>query len=240
MPAIDDQPHPGDTAAACAVEDARAGRVEALVAIMRQHNQRLYRIARSILRDDAEAEDVIQDAFLKAFTEIASLQRDDSIGAWLSRITVRLAITRSRQSRRRRQTFLPEVYDAPEHAETQGGDVHANEPTPERLAAMSDVRRLLEREIDRLPDGFREVFVARAVEQMTIEETAEALGIRPETVKTRLHRAKAMLRAGLEDHITAAALKAFPFGGARCERTSRAVLERLRTDPAVGSDASNS
>jgi RNA polymerase sigma-70 factor (ECF subfamily) len=235
MPSLEEAQQSSNADVVVAVHEARQGRVDALVGIMRQYNQRLFRIARSILRDDAEAEDVIQDAFIKAFTEIESLRQDDSIGAWLAQITVRLAISRGRQLKRRQQTFVPDV-DGERASDRH--DAETDDPNPERLAAMSDVRKLIEREIDRLPDGFREVFMARVVEQMSIEETAAALDVRPETVKTRLHRAKMMLRAGLEEHISAAALKAFPFGGMRCERTSRTVIERLRMVPPAPTETS--
>ena len=206
-----------------AVMDARLGRADALETVMREHNQRLFRIARSILRNDAEAEDIVQDAFVKAFTNIASLRDAGSIGAWLGKITANLALSRLRQLKLRdaAPTDRKPSHDCLE-------DARLDEMTPERLAAMADIRRTLEREIDHLPDGFREVFVLRTIEQMTIEETAAILNIRPETVKTRLHRAKAALRTALEDQFTAGSLTAFPFGGVRCARTTKAVLTRLQ------------
>ena len=206
-----------------AVTDARLGRAGALEAVMRDHNQRLFRIARSILRNDAEAEDIVQDAFVKAFTNISTLRDAGNIGAWLGRITANLALSRLRQLKARDPG--PAGNRAPDALPQ---DAQLDEMTPERLAAMADIRRTLEREIDLLPDGFREVFVLRTIEQMSVEETAAVLDIRPETVKTRLHRAKAALRAALEDRLTASCLTAFPFGGARCARTTKAVLTRLQ------------
>ncbi len=213
------------------VEAVRRGEVDPLASIMRRHNQRLYRIARSILRDDAEAEDVVQDAFVKAFTEMETLREGDKMGAWLSKITVNMALTRLRQRKRREATLRPELEAGAiisGRGDAAGPADVAGPLTPERLAAMGDVRRLVEREVDRLSDGFREVFVLRVIEQMSVEETAELLGIPPETVKTRLHRAKAKLRAGLDDHLTAVSLTAFPFAGKRCERTRNTVIARLR------------
>jgi RNA polymerase sigma-70 factor (ECF subfamily) len=201
------------------VDRARAGDGTSLAALMQRHNQRLFRIARAIVRNDADAEDIVQDAFVKAFTGLDGLREADSIGPWLAKITANLALTRIRQMTRRDQVLSDHSAEV---------DTESESWTPERHLAMDDVRKLLEASIDRLGDGFREVFVLRAVEQMSVEETAAALDIRPETVKTRLHRARTMLRADLRDHLTAVSLKAFPFAGARCARTTEAVLARLR------------
>ena len=181
-----------------AVVRARRGEPDVLSGLMRQHNRRMFRIARAILRNDAEAEDIVQDAFVKAFTELGSLRNSSSAAAWLARITANLAISRVRLLKRRGRVVLAdgELEDRPDDMET---DQH----TPERLTAMGDVRRLLENAIDRLPDGFREVFMLRVVEHMSVEETATTLGVLAQTVKSRLHRAKAMLRSDLEEHLTA-------------------------------------
>jgi RNA polymerase sigma-70 factor (ECF subfamily) len=205
-----------------AVERARRGESDVLADIMRQHNRRMFRIARGILRNDAEAEDIVQDAFVKAFTELGSLRNSSSAAAWLAKITANLAISRVRLLKRRGRVVLAdgELEDRPDDMET---DQH----TPERLTAMGDVRRLLENAIDRLPDGFREVFMLRVVEHMSVEETATTLGVLAATVKSRLHRAKTMLRSDLEEHLTAVSLTAFPFGGKRCQRVTDAVLARL-------------
>ena len=205
-----------------AVEQAQRGEPDVLADIMRQHNRRMFRIARAILRNDAEAEDIVQDAFVKAFTELRSLREPSSAAAWLAKITANLAISRVRLLKRRGQVMLVdgELEDRPDNMET---DQH----TPELLTAMGDVRRLLENAIDRLPDGFRDVFMLRVVEHMSVEETATTLGVLAATVKSRLHRAKAMLRSDLEVHLTAVSLTAFPFGGARCQRVTEAVLARL-------------
>lgn len=205
-----------------AVARAHWGEPDVLSALMRQHNRRMFRIARAILRNDAEAEDIVQDAFVKAFTELDTLREPGSVAAWLARITANLAISRIRLLKRRGRIVLAdgELKDRPDYMES---DQH----TPERLTALGDVRRLVENAIDRLPDGFREVFMLRVVEQMSVEETALTLGILPQTVKSRLHRAKAMLRSDLEEHLTTKSLTAFPFGGARCQRVTDAVFIRL-------------
>ncbi len=211
-----------------AVEEAHHGRTDQLTEIMQQNNQRLFRIARSIVRDDMEAEDVVQDAFVKAFTQLQTLRTADSMTAWLSKITVNLALSKLRQIKRRN---VATAASRPMGDRTGASFAQAeivDHITPEATAAISDIRNLLEHEIDSLGDGFREVFVMRAIEQMSVEETANALNIRPETVKSRLHRAKATLRAGLEEHLTAASLEAFPFGGSRCARTTGTVIARLQ------------
>ena len=211
-----------------AVERAQRGEPDVLADIMRQHNRRMFRIARAILRNDAEAEDIVQDAFVKAFTELGSLREPSSAAAWLARITANLAISRVRLLKRRGRVVLAdgELEDRPDDMET---DQH----TPERLTAMGDVRRLLENAIDRLPDGFREVFMLRVVEHMSVEETATTLGVLAQTVKSRLHRAKAVLRSDLEEHLTAVSLTAFPFGGASCRRVTDAVLARLNIQTTI-------
>jgi RNA polymerase sigma-70 factor, ECF subfamily len=205
-----------------AVARAHLGEPEMLSALMRQHNRRMFRIARAILRNDAEAEDIVQDAFVKAFTELDTLRDPGSVAAWLARITVNLAISRIRLLKRRGRIVLAEgeLKDRPDYIES-------DQRTPERLTAISDVRRLLESAIDRLPDGFREVFMLRVVEQMSVEETASTLGVLAQTVKSRLHRAKAMLRSDLEVHLTTISLTAFPFGGARCQKVTDVVLTRM-------------
>jgi RNA polymerase sigma-70 factor, ECF subfamily len=205
-----------------AVARAHLGEPDMLSALMRQHNCRMFRIARAILRNDAEAEDIVQDAFVRAFTELDTLRDPGSVAAWLARITANLAISRIRLLKRRSRIVLAEgeLKDRPDYIES-------DQRTPERLTAISDVRRLLENAIDRLPDGFREVFVLRVVEQMSVEETASTLGVLAQTVKSRLHRAKAMLRSDLEEHLTTISLTAFPFGGARCQKVTDVVLTRM-------------
>ena len=215
-----------------AVQQARRGEPDVLADIMRQHNRRMFRIARGILRNDAEAEDIVQDAFVKAFTELKTLREPGSAAAWLARITANLAISRARLLKRRGRIVLADGGLIDGDSGDRPGDMETDQHTPERLAAMGDVRRLLENAIDRLPDGFREVFMLRVVEHMSVDETAITLGVLAQTVKSRLHRAKAMLRSDLEEHLTAVSLTAFPFGGQRCRRVTEAVLTRLNIQTA--------
>ena len=198
----------------------------AVRAIIRQHNRRLYRLARSVLRDDSEAEDVLQDAYVRAFTNLATFRGESGLGTWLARIVLNEALGRLR---RRRPTVAltaaNQDYAPPAHV-IRFPLAHP-QPDPERSMAQRQIHAMLERAIDELPDAFRTVLVARVIEDMSIEETAALLDLRPETVKTRLHRARALLKDALEKHIGSVLTEAFPFDGRRCERVADAVVARL-------------
>ena len=215
-----------------ALEDAalvalvRAGDREAFRQVMRRCNQRLYRVVRGVVDDDAEAEDVVQEAYVHAYANIGGYRGEASLATWLARIALNEAYGRLR---RRRQTMDIERFDAA-----------ANEPArvlpfpnrfggedPVAAAAREQIRRLLEHAVDELPEAFRMVFVLREIEGCSVEETAQMLGLRGETVKTRLHRARRLLRGALHDNVASALGDAFPFLGARCERMTEAVLARL-------------
>jgi len=208
------------------VERARRGQAGAVRVIIRQHNQRLYRIARSILRDDSEAEDVLQEAYARAFTNLASFRGEARLGTWLARIVMNEALGRLRG---RRPTVELNVMDENPALEAQIIQFPNANPDldPETAVAQRELRAMLEHAIDELPDAFRTVLVARLIEGMSIEETAELFGIRPETVKTRLHRARRLLRDAMEKHVGPALGDAFPFAGRRCERLTEKVLARL-------------
>jgi RNA polymerase sigma-70 factor (ECF subfamily) len=206
---------------------AKRGHAGAFRAIMQRHNRRLYRAARSILRDDSEAEDAVQEAYVRAFTHLAEFRGDAELSTWLTRIIINEAMGRLR---RQRPTVELAVLDAPQenpNARVIPFPLGDNADNPERSAARREIRRLLECAIDELPEPFRLVFVLRAVEEMSIEETASYLKLRPETVKTRLHRARRLLRQKLDAHLASALTDAFPFAGARCARIVEAVLDRL-------------
>lgn len=199
---------------------------EAFRAIMQRHNQRLYRVARSVMHDDSEAEDVVQEAYVLAFTNLAKFRAESSLATWLTRITLNEAMGRLR---RRRPTVDVSTLDLP----TRDGAQVIPFPTmisnedPERNAAQREIRGLIERAVDELPEIFRVVFVMRDVEEMSIEETAEFLSLRPETVKTRLHRARKLLRQALDAKLAPALTDVFPFAGARCLTFTDEVLTRL-------------
>jgi RNA polymerase sigma-70 factor, ECF subfamily len=187
----------------------------AFESLMRQHNGRLFRVARAILKDDAEAEDALQDAYLDAFRHISAFRGDSQLSTWLVRIVANHALMRLRRQKRER-TVIPFT---PAIAEDTG-----ESPTAATLRA--ETRRILERRIDELPVAFRTVFILREVEEMSVEQTAEALGIPAATVRSRLFRARALLRAALARDMDMATGDVFGFAGARCDRIVAAVLAR--------------
>ncbi|HSV04499.1 MAG TPA: RNA polymerase sigma factor [Phenylobacterium sp.] len=206
---------------------AKAGRREAFAAIMKRGNQRLFRIARAVVRDEGEAEDVLQEAYVRAFTRLADFRGEASIYTWLTRIVLNEAHGRLRK---RRDTVDLAALEA---AQADTGRILMfpsafGSGDPERDAARAEARRLLERAVDDLPEAFRLVFVMRDIEECSIEETARNLDVRPETVKTRLHRARRLLRKSLDDQLSGALTGAFPFLGARCDRITAGVLQRMR------------
>jgi RNA polymerase sigma-70 factor, ECF subfamily len=205
---------------------AREGSASALRLIVRRHNQRLYRVARAIVRDDAEAEDVMQEAYLSALKHLATFRADASLATWLTRIVVNKAIGHLRPER----IMVPlDAVDKVAWPDAGAGAMSplAPELDPERSAARSQVRDLLERAIDNLPEPFRVVFVMRMVEQLSIKETACSLGLREETVKTRLHRARKLMREQLQTTLASALTDTFPFQDSRCATFTDALLARL-------------
>jgi RNA polymerase sigma-70 factor, ECF subfamily len=207
------------------VQRARDRDEVAIRAITQRYNRRLFRVARSILRDDAEAEDVVQETYVRAFTGLAHFRGDSAFGTWITRIAMNEALGRLRKLR---PTVEWESYGENRMAaEIIDFPVSAASRDPERIMAQGEIRTVLERAIDQLPDAFRAVFVARIVEGMSVEETADLFGLRTETVKTRLHRARALLREALDKQLGPALTSTFPFDGARCERMTENILRRL-------------
>lgn len=196
--------------------------------LMRRYNQRLYRVIRSILRDDAEAEDVLQDAYIRSFEHLDQITDRSRFAAWLTRIAMHEAFARLR--RRRRFEQLPEE-------EEQGGRSMQQETAassnPERDAARNEARRLLEAAIDHLPQPYRTVILLRDVEELSTEETAECLHITADNVKVRLHRAHALLRRELWRRTGAVHTAVFDFPATRCNRVVAAVMKRLGIPPAT-------
>jgi RNA polymerase sigma-70 factor (ECF subfamily) len=213
------------TAEADLVAGARQGEEAAVRAIIRQNNRRLFRVARAIVRDDSEAEDIVQESYVRAFTRLNTFRGDSSLSTWLTRIVINEAYGRLR---RRRASVDWTAVEATPAVEAQIIPFPSPQLDPERTMAQHEINRLLERAIDALPDAFRVVLVARLIEELSVEETAELLNLRPQTVKTRLHRARALLRADLERAVGPLLTEAFPFDGRRCERMADAVVARLR------------
>ena len=193
--------------------------------IMERNNRRLYRIARGILRNDAEAEDVVQEAYVNAFTHLDGFRGDSSLATWLARITVNEALGRLRRERPAvdLDTFEAQRTEAQiiQFPQTVASD------DPERTMAQREILQLVERATDNLPEIFRIVFITRVIEGMSVEETADLLGLRTETVKSRLHRARRLVREQLDKQIGPVLMDAFPFAGRRCERMTNAVMQRL-------------
>jgi len=211
------------------VERVKSGDQSAFRAIMEQNNQRLYRVARAVMKDDTEAEDVVQETYLRALSNLSKFRGESSLTTWLTRIALNEALGRKRKQRA--MVTLETVETAQEtSAQIIQFPAMNTETDPERSAAQNEIQRLLERAMDGLPGPFRVVFVMRDVEEMSIEETASHLGIRPQTVKTRLHRARRLLRQSLGGQLASTLKDTFPFAGARCARITEAVLSRLGKD----------
>lgn len=193
--------------------------------IMRRYNQRLFRVVRALLGNDDEAEEVVQQAYVNAYTHLRQFAGQASFATWLTRIAVHEAYASAR--RRKRTDSFPRAVGAGD-ADLEGGDtMPSRTPDPERQAAAAEVRRLLEAAIDSLRPTYRSVFVLREVEGLSTHETAEILGLTEEAVKVRFHRGKALLRKDLLDRAGLAASTAFPFLGSRCDRMVQAVFARL-------------
>lgn len=189
--------------------------------LMRRHNERIYRAARAILRDDGEAEDVMQQAYVNAYAHLRQFDGRAAFATWLTRIAVNEAIARLR--RRGRYTPMESDDVVTRDAAVSGRDT----VTPEHAAYASELRHLLEAAVDRLPDGSREVFVLREVQGLTTTETAQVLGIADDAVKTRLSRAKRALRHELTAALGDAGRAAFQFEQTRCDRIVAAVFARI-------------
>ena len=192
---------------------------------MRRHNRTLFRTARAILRDDAEAEDALQEAYLQAYQGIGGFRGDAKLSTWFARIVANEALMRLRKHARR-----AEIVPLQSAAGLEGVDQIPDtdmDKTPERTAERLQLRRLLETNIDALPDDYRAVFVLRAVEEMSVEETAAVLGIPPATVRSRLFRARSLLREALASKIDVACEDAFAFAGERCDRIVANVMKKI-------------
>lgn len=207
-----------------------AGDQAAFVELMRKHNRRLFRTARAILRDDAEAEDALQEAYLAAYRAMPTFRGDAKLSTWLVRIVANEALGRLRKITRSAQVIHLESGTAEPITEHPMPDESPANPT-EHAALRAETRRLIEARIDALPAAFRAVFILRALEEMSVEEVAASLDIPEATVRTRYFRAKGLLRESLSRELDAALEEAFAFAGARCDRIVAAVLQRLDTLP---------
>ncbi len=204
----------------------------AFEAVMRAHNRLLYRLARSILKDDAEAEDAVQEAYFAAYRNIGSFRGSAKLSTWLARIVINEAYARLRRQKGASVVLsLQSGARSDERGESRPEEGTMADETVERpdaAALRTELRQLLERRIDALPQQFRTMFILRDVEEMSVEEAAQCLDLSPATVRTRAFRARAMLRESLSRDIDMATVKAFGFAGERCDRIVHRVLNRLR------------
>jgi RNA polymerase sigma-70 factor, ECF subfamily len=191
--------------------------------IMRRHNQRLFRAARAIVKDDGEAEDVMQDAYVRAYSHLGQFAGQARFSTWLTRIAVHEALARARRGRR-----LVQIEDLSPRKEDSMTLLSSTERGPEQQAIQRNLQTLLETAIDALPESFRSVLVLREVEGLSTAETADSLGISEALVKTRLHRARAALRQDMESRTQATLASSFPFHLSRCDRVVAAVFARIR------------
>jgi RNA polymerase sigma-70 factor (ECF subfamily) len=206
-----------------------AGNRLAFEQMMRRYNRRLYRLARATLRDDADAEDAVQDAYLAAYRKIGKYRGDAALATWLSRLVLNECLGRQRRQRRR-DKIAPMVGMVDTSA---GGEVEQDvmdtrsSVSPDKAAMRAEIRALIERRVDALPEPFRLVFVLRCVEELSVEETAQCLGIPEATVSSRHFRARGLLRESLAKDIDLAERDVFSFAGKRCDRIVATVLARL-------------
>jgi RNA polymerase sigma-70 factor (ECF subfamily) len=223
---LEHAPLPASATDAELAQRAANGDETAFERIMRKNNRLLFRTARSILKSDAEAEDALQEAYLRAWRALSTFRADSKLSTWLVRIVINEALGRLRRRKSAQVIPLESVMEAigPQSQESTEADP-AQEP--DRLAMRSQVRRLMEERIDLLPEAFRTVFMLRAVEELSVEEVAAALEIPEATVRTRFFRARSLLRESLSRDVDLVINDAFSFDGARCDRIVARVLTKL-------------
>lgn len=204
-------------------------RDEAAIRILvKRNNQRLFRIARSVMQDDLEAEDIVQETYMRAFTTLDRFRKEAAFSTWLTRIAINEAYGRLR--RKRAVTNLDEIENQRSANEAQiiQFPLISVTPDPEAEAGRGQVRRLLEEAIDRLPENFRLVFILRDIEGLGVEARATLLSLKPQTVKSRLFRARRHLREELEKTLAKQFSDVYPFAGRRCEGMAERVIKHLR------------
>ncbi|OLD54629.1 MAG: hypothetical protein AUI64_04610 [Acidobacteria bacterium 13_1_40CM_2_64_6] len=205
------------------VARVRAGETALFEILMRRHNQRVYRVARAVLKDETEAEDVMQQAYINAFTHLDQFAERAQFSTWLTRITVHEALARRRRRKTQAASSTADGYQDGEVMES----LIALEPDPERQAYAAELGHVLESAIDGLPDTYRIVFMLRQVEGLSTSETAAGLALGEEAVKTRLHRARVMLRGPITQRLGSVSAQTFQFHATRCDRVVAAVLTRI-------------
>lgn len=219
-------PPAAEVSDASLIENVRQGNTNAYGSIMRRYNQRMYRVARSIVKNDADALDIVQEAHIKAYTKINDYRGDSQFSTWLAAITRNEALMHLRKSKR--EVPMPEtktdVLDISKSLEKP----FSSPPSPESCLENKELKALINDNVDLLPTNFRSVFVLRAIEQLSVKETAEILDIKPETVKTRLFRAKRLLRSQIQATLEQAGMHVYEVGGMHCDAVVSNVLLRIQ------------
>jgi len=214
----------------------RAGDGALFEILMRRHNQRIYRAARAVLKDESEVEDVMQQAYCNAFAHLDQFEERSQFSTWLTRIALNEAFGRRRKMRQSESLGVMRS-----HEDTDSGDVMetvtSSQPDPERQAYAGELHRVLEEAVDALPETYRTVFMLRDIEGLSTSEAGEGLGLGDEAIKTRLHRARAMIRRSVTARLGDATAGAFQFQAPRCDRVVSAVLERIATAQAAENPA---
>jgi RNA polymerase sigma-70 factor (ECF subfamily) len=227
MPALSTAavPDPGPSADLALAQAIAIGDPAAFENLMRRHNRLLYRAARSILKDDAEAEDAVQNAYLRAYRQIDQYRGEARLSTWLTRIVINEALGFLRKRARSPATVVMEGRSIDEAIEAAAGP-SAPEP-PEATLLRTEIGKVIQTHIDELPLPYRTVFVLRAVEELSVSEAAVALGVPEATIRTRFFRARERLRAALAPHAECAWEVSFPFGGDRCDAMVRRVMAAI-------------
>jgi RNA polymerase sigma-70 factor, ECF subfamily len=210
------------------VARVRSGETALFELLMRRHNQRVYRVARAVLKDETEAEDAMQQAYINAFRHLDQFEERAQFSTWLTRITVHEALARRRQ-RKVQAAVAAEGERDGERMEK----LVAPEPNPEQQAYTAELGHVLESAVDALPETYRVVFMLREIEGLSTAETAQGLALGEEAVKTRLHRARGMLRRSIAARLGAASAQAFQFPATRCDRVVAAVFAQIAADPCI-------
>jgi RNA polymerase sigma-70 factor (ECF subfamily) len=207
------------------VGQVRAGNAALFEILMRRHNQRIYRAVRAVLKDEHEVEDVMQQAYINAYTHLDQFEERSQFSTWLTRIALNEAFKRRRKRPQSQSTAVrPHVEaDRAEPMET----IASAQPDPERQAYARELSRVLERAVDALPDTYRAVFMLRDIEGLSTSETGAGLGLGEEAVKTRLHRARALVRQAITADLGGAAALAFQFNAPRCDRVVAVAMAKI-------------
>jgi RNA polymerase sigma-70 factor (ECF subfamily) len=209
------------------VRQVRAGDGAGFEVLMRRHNQRMYRVVRAVMKDEADVEDIMQQAYINAFTHLHQFEERSQFSTWLIRIALHEAFSRRRKTQRTRSATARSDPGAGGDGRELMDTLIAPEADPERQAYATELRRVLEEAVDTLPETYRTVFMLREIEGLSTSETGAGLGLGEEAVKTRLHRARVMIRRVVRARIGEAAAGAFQFHAPRCDRVVSAVLARV-------------